>query len=72
MSKNPFSVIWKHITGNHNRKDKRCSLVGRAPLTHPSLKLGVSLSVRVRGNCQCYAQFDSKTDRVKQMGTNSD
>ena len=39
---------------------------------HPSLKLGGSLSVRVRGNGQCYAQFDSKADRVTQMGTNSD
>ena len=39
---------------------------------HPSLKLGVSINVRVCGNCQCYARFDSKADRVMQMGTDSD
>ena len=39
---------------------------------HPSLEQGVSPSDRVCGNGQCYAQFDSKADRVRPMGTNSD
>ena len=38
---------------------------------HPSFKLGVLISVCVHGNGQCYAQFDSKADRVKRMATNS-
>ena len=45
---------------------------GEYDLTHTPLKLGVSLSDRVRENGQCYAQFDSKADRVTVMGTNSD
>ena len=56
----------KIIRRKEEKKEKRVT-----PL-HPSLKLGVSLSVCVRGNYQCYAQFDSKADRVTQMGTNSD
>ena len=43
-----------------------------ADQAHPSLKLGASLDDRVRWNGQCYAQFDSKADRVTGMGTNSD
>ena len=39
---------------------------------HPSLKIGVLLNDRVCWNDQCYAQFDSKADRVTGMGTNSE